>query len=175
MTILIGLNYSGMITNEIREILQKVCSKLNQNKVDYILVGGTAVGYHGYKRISGATFHKPELKTDLDFWYKPVTENFINLIRALKELGIDDKSLDSIVFDPQKTFLKIPHTVFHTDFLPIMAGLDSFDECKRNAIQEFVDNNPIWILSYNDLIKNKLAVGRPIDKDDLSNLRHQEK
>jgi hypothetical protein len=36
-----------MIANEIRESLQKVASLLNKNGVDFIVVGGVAVGYHG--------------------------------------------------------------------------------------------------------------------------------
>lgn len=163
-----------MIANEIREVLQKVCSALNKHGVEYILVGGTAVGYHGYRRISGATYHNPEIKTDLDFWYKPTTKNFIKLVDALKELGVDAHALDRIVFDPRKTFLKIPHKNFHTDFLPIMLGLNSFDDCKKSAVNEVIDNNSILILSYDDLIKNKLAVNRPIDANDVSHLESNE-
>ncbi len=35
--------------------LQKVCSVLSKHNVDCILAGGTAVGYYGYRRISGIT------------------------------------------------------------------------------------------------------------------------
>lgn len=57
-----------MIANEIRKTLQNVCAILNQHKVDYIVVGGVAVGFHGYQRLSVISNYKPELKTDLDFW-----------------------------------------------------------------------------------------------------------
>jgi predicted nucleotidyltransferase len=159
-----------MIANEVRESLQKVCSILNKNKVEYIVVGGVAVGYHGYRRISGISMYKPEMKTDLDFWYRSSIENFTKLIKALEDLGVKNESLKKIVFDPKKTFLKIPHTNFHTDFLPTMLGLDSFQESKRDATKETLDGNDLYILSYNDLIKNKLAVGRNIDKEDIKEL-----
>jgi predicted nucleotidyltransferase len=160
-----------MITNEIREVLQKVCSALNKQGVEYLIVGGVAVGYHGYRRISGITVHRPEVKTDLDFWYKPTTTNFVNLVKALKELNVDAPTLDKIIFNPQKTFLKIPHNTFHTDFLPQMKGLKSFEESKKNATEEYIDGNMIHILSYDDLIQNKISVGRDIDKDDIENLK----
>jgi hypothetical protein len=51
-----------MITNEIRETLQKVCSVLNKHKVDYLIVGGVAVGFHGYQRLSIISNQRPELK-----------------------------------------------------------------------------------------------------------------
>jgi predicted nucleotidyltransferase len=159
-----------MIANEVRESLQKVCSVLNKNKVEYIVVGGVAVGYHGYRRISGISTYKPEMKTDLDFWYKPTIENFTNLVRALENLEVKNESLKKIVFDPKKTFLKIPHSNFHTDFLPTMLGLESFQESKKNAAKETLDGNDLHILSYDDLIKNKMAVGRNIDKEDIKEL-----
>jgi hypothetical protein len=114
--------------------------------------------------------YKPEMKTDLDFWYKPTLSNFLNLVKALKDLGVQTESLDKVVFDPKKTFLKIPHSNFHTDFLPQMLGLDSYSVCKTNSSGEILDGNTLYILSYDDLIKNKLAVGRNIDKEDIAEL-----
>jgi predicted nucleotidyltransferase len=35
--------------------------ELNNNKVEYIVVGGYAVNYHGYRRTTG----------DIDLWIKP--------------------------------------------------------------------------------------------------------
>ncbi|HAQ39085.1 MAG TPA: hypothetical protein DCQ58_11305 [Saprospirales bacterium] len=159
-----------MIANEVRESLQQVCAVLNKHKVEYLVVGGVAVGYHGYRRISGITTIKPELKTDLDFWYKPTITNFTNLLAALRELRVKDESLNKIVFDPKKTFLKIPHPSFHTDFLPQMKGLESFAESKLRSSKEILDGNQLYILSYEDLIKNKIAVGRSIDQEDINQL-----
>ena len=52
---------------------------------------------------------------------------------ALDELKIDTSDLKELVFDPKKTFLRVPHEGFHTDFLPEMKGLAPFSECKKNA------------------------------------------
>lgn len=159
-----------MISNEIRESLQKVCKALNNAAVDFMVIGGTAVGYYGYQRISGSAQYINEIKTDLDFWYRPTTENFIALTSALEMLGVPLDKLQSIVFDPEKTFLKIPHKNFQTDFLPVMAGLESYKECKQNATKETIDGNEFYIISYRDLVKNKQALNRPIDKTDVAEL-----
>ncbi len=159
-----------MIGNQIRESLQKVSSMLNKHEVDYIIVGGVAVGYYGYTRVSIITTQKPELKTDLDFWYRPTLANFTKLTNALIELGIDSGQLEQIVFDPNRTFLKIPHKNFHTDFLCQMQGLDSYQDCKANAEQFELDGNKFYILSYHDLLKNKMAVNRLVDKTDFNEL-----
>lgn len=159
-----------MISNEIRETLQKVCSVLNQHNVDYLVVGGVAVGFHGYQRFSTISNYRPELKTDLDFWYNPSTENFINVLNALDSLEVDTTSIKAIVFDPKKAFLKIPHQNFHTDFLPQMEGLSSYLECKRNAEKHVLDGNEIHIIGYDDLLKNKMSINREIDKTDVAAL-----
>ncbi|MCX8490214.1 MAG: hypothetical protein ORN54_04025 [Cyclobacteriaceae bacterium] len=159
-----------MIANEVRELLHRVSSLLNKHEVEFIVVGGVAVGYHGYRRISGVSTYKPEMKTDLDFWYNPTISNFTNLIEALRELGVSIEALDKVIFDPNKTFLKIPHSTFHTDFLPQMLGLESFSDCRRNSSKEILDDNAIYILGYEDLIKNKIAVGRIIDRVDIKEL-----
>ena len=51
---------------------------LNQNNVEYILVGGYAVILRGYSRSTG----------DLDIWVNKTNENFIRLQKALKAFGL---------------------------------------------------------------------------------------
>lgn len=164
-----------MINNNIREVLQKVCAALNKYNVEYMIVGGVAVGFYGYQRLSGISIVKPEMKTDLDFWYSPTVENYLNLVKALGEIGVDTSKLENIVFDPEKTFLKIPHKTFHTDFLPQMEGLKSFRESKKNSTAHLLDGNQLYIISYSDLILNKKAISRDIDKTDVEELERKKK
>lgn len=164
-----------MISNEVRGHLAKVCGVLTKHNVDLILVGGTAVGFYGYQRISGISLFKPEMKTDFDFWYNPTTENFFKLVNALDELKVDVSDLKKIVFDPQKTYLKIPLEKFHLDFLPQMKGLTSYSTCKKNCRREIIDSNEIFVIGLNDLIANKVAIDRDIDKNDLDYLKKLQK
>jgi hypothetical protein len=53
-----------MITGEARQHLVRVCGTLNKFDVNYIVVGGAAVNYYGYHRLSVVTYH-PELKVDI--------------------------------------------------------------------------------------------------------------
>lgn len=161
-----------MISNEVRATLQTVTTALNKYQVDYMLVGGTAVAFYGYQRISGISFREnPEIKIDHDFWYNPTIGNFINLLKALADLGVDTSDLQKIVFNPQKTFLKIPHKTFHTDFLPEMKGLVSFKESKKKCEKIILDESELYIISKEDLLINKKAVNRDIDKRDFDSLR----
>jgi predicted nucleotidyltransferase len=159
-----------MISNEVRPYLVKVCTALNSHNVDFLVVGGAAVNHYGYIRGSGISNYKAELKVDLDFWYNPTIENYHKILDALDELNVDTSDLKNLVFDKQKTFLKIPHKDFHTDFLPVMNGLDSYRESQAKAESLDLDGVILRILSYDDLIINKRAVNRKADQSDIDEL-----
>lgn len=160
-----------MINNEIRDSLKKVIQALNDEGVEYMIIGGVAVASYGYHRVSGVyNSSLPEVKHDIDFWYNPSLSNFTKLVNALKNLGI--KRLDGIIFDRQ-SYLRINHDTFRTEFLPQMTGLSSFDHCFENAKSTKVDGTKVHFISYADLIKNKAQLGRPIDKEDIRQLEQR--
>jgi len=164
-----------MISNDIRDHLKEVGAALNKHRVDCVLIGGAAVGFYGYQRISGISAVKPEVKGDLDFWYNPNHENFFNIVNALADLGVDTADLKKSIFDPQKTFLKIPFSKFHVDFLPQMIGLSSYQKSKQGSRKEMIDGNEIFVIGLSDLIANKVAINRSIDRDDLDFLSKLQK
>src|ERR1700754_3219108 len=51
---------------------------LNNQQVEYILVGGYSVILHGYSRTTG----------DLDIWVNKTKENYIRLTRTFYEFGM---------------------------------------------------------------------------------------
>ena len=120
-----------MINQEVQPYLVKVCTILKSHNVEYLVVGGAAVSYHGHNRKSGIGEYNSELKVDLDFWYNPTIENFQKIIAALNDLDVDTSDLENLVFDRKHTFLKVPHKDFHTDFLPVMEGLHSFHALRK--------------------------------------------
>ena len=50
---------------------------LEKNKVEYLIVGGYAVGFHGHPRFTG----------DLDIWLKISEINSSNILHAVSEFG----------------------------------------------------------------------------------------
>ena len=113
----------------------------------------------------------PEIKHDIDIWYKPTTENFENIIKSIEELGVETTELKEVIFDPLKTYLRIPHTYFKIEFLPQMKGLESFSQSRSKALVQVLDNNRILIINLEDLLTNKAAVDRQIDRTDIKELR----
>lgn len=159
-----------MVSEEIKQYLVKVCTILNSHHVEYLVVGGAAVSHYGFNRPSGIGQYNSKLKADLDFWYNPTIKNYQNLIHALEELEVDTSDLKNLVFDKKHTFIKIPHENFHTDFLPVMEGLDSFRNSNEKAKIIDIGGVSLSILSYDDLIANKRAANRKTDQSDIDEL-----
>lgn len=163
-----------MITKEVSDALEQMLPVLEKHNVEVLVIGGLAVGHYGHNRISGGPVNGG-IKVDLDFWYKPTTENYINLVKALKDLDVDTAEIERRAFDPKKSFLKIPHKTFHTDFLPQVMGLDSFKESKKKCTFLTIGDHQAAVISREDLVKNKQAVNRAIDKSDIDALEKQNK
>ena len=159
-----------MLENNLRLTLSKVAALLNQNKVEYLVIGGVAVSVYGYYRVSGVTLGQPEIKHDIDFWYNPTTQNFHRLLEALRGLDLDSEDWDRLVFN-RKNYLRITQSDYRLEFLPQMKGLESFEKSLQNAKNISLDGNTLNIIGYGDLVKNKETVDRQIDRQDLKELK----
>ena len=69
----------NILINEHKELL---IAMLN-HKVSFILIGGYAVNYYGYDRMTG----------DMDIWLKPTNNNRVNFLKAISDFGIVDEDV----------------------------------------------------------------------------------
>ena len=137
--------------------------QLNLNEVPYIVVGGYAVNYHGYRRTTG----------DIDIWIKPSNENSkTQLLIALKNLGItEDKlqKLSQIDFTLPIVFVdgKEPYKI---DFMTRISGVNFDDAWDKKIIAE-LDGLKIPFIHLHHLILSKISNNRTKDKLDVEELQ----
>ncbi|MDB5261129.1 MAG: hypothetical protein JWQ14_410 [Adhaeribacter sp.] len=62
---------------------------LNQNEVEYLVVGGYAVAFHGHPRYTG----------DLDIWVNATNNNLAILIKTIEQFGFESVPLKNIDFE----------------------------------------------------------------------------
>jgi hypothetical protein len=129
---------------------------LNSNGVEYLLIGGYAVGYHGYPRPTG----------DLDVWIDNTPENAERTARALKEFGFDCP-LDVLLDDNQVARMGVQP--FRIELLTTIDGV-SFSDCYAERVDDLFDGVEVTLISLAKLKENKRASGRFKDKMDLENL-----
>ena len=150
----------------------EVCRILNDFSIQYIVIGGTAVGFHGFYRDTTNNEGQPSDKHDFDFWFNPYSENYYNIIKAMKVLGKDVSHLENeSAPNPKKSFLRFEFEDFKIDFLPEVRGLKSFNESYSKGLQSKIDDIVIYILSFEDLIITKETNPRQKDLNDILELK----
>ena len=138
---------------------------LAKHEVHYVLIGGAAVIYHGYARLTG----------DVDFLYDHRADNVRRLWLALLEFW--GGSVPAVA-GPEE--LEDPNLVVQFGRPPnridLIASLRSvsFPALWRDRVQETIDVDgetvPVSIISLACLRKAKQEAGRPKDLDDLGHL-----
>jgi predicted nucleotidyltransferase len=160
----------GEITNKIVE----VCKVLNNHSVKYLIVGGTAVAFHGYFRWSVNSTASASEKFDLDFWYNPTYTNYYNLLNALGDLGQDiEVYKNEKEPKPKTSFFKFEIENFTIDFLPSLKGLSKFNPSYNH--RDIVEINEIQLsfINIDDLITDKAVNSRPKDLEDIKQLKRR--
>ena len=131
----------------------------NANRVDYLLVGGYAVGLHGY----------PRATVDLDVWVRPTPVNAESVLQSLREFGFDAPVLESRLFIDPRSIVRFGVPPFRIEVMTSIDGVE-FDACRARAVEFDVEGVPVPVISLADLKINKRAAGRHQDLADLENL-----
>jgi hypothetical protein len=132
---------------------------LNKHEVEYLLVGGYALGIHGYPRYTG----------DLDIWIKPETANAQKVLAVLKEFGFAELGLSESDFTKIGNVIQLGYPPLRIDLLTQPDGVEFEGSFSRRLDLDYNDLL-IHVIGLEDFKKNKAASGRPKDISDLQNL-----
>lgn len=133
---------------------------LNNNQVEYLIVGGYALGIHGYPRYTG----------DLDIWIRPIADNAKKMVKVFNEFGMSSLGLTQNDFAESGNVIQIGYPPFRIDILTSPDGVN-FEECYKNKLVFESDGIVLHIIGFDDFKKNKKASGRSKDLEDLRNLK----
>ena len=134
-------------------------SLLKDKNIQYLLIGGYAVGYHGY----------PRSTNDMDIWIAIDSKTAKQMVLALKEFGFDSPQLSEELFLKEKNIVRMGIAPIRIEILTTISGV-SFEECFKQRIVDEIDGIEVSIISLRHLKINKKASGRHKDLDDLENL-----
>ncbi len=129
--------------------------------MEYMLVGGYSVIFHGYSRTTG----------DLDIWVNPTKENYKKLIKSCFEFGlhIDDLTEYNFLVNDNIDVFTFGRPPVSIDIMKKVKGLN-FAETYSNSIEADIDGVLIRVIHKNRLIQAKKASNRPKDQDDIDHL-----
>ena len=132
---------------------------LNRNGVEYVIVGGIALAYHGFPRFTG----------DIDIWIKPYIDNANRTFRSIEEFFgtrinttpedfLRGNKMISLGEDPVKIEIHIR-----------LDGVTQ-DEIWSTKVNGKFGNEDVFYIGRDTFIKNKKAVGRDQDLVDIKKL-----
>jgi hypothetical protein len=133
---------------------------LEDNQVDYLIVGGYAVAFHGH----------PRFTKDLDIFYSVSEANIENLFKALLGFGFTSKDLDSAVFAKPGNIITFGVEPLRVDFINQIDGV-TFEQAKSGGIRGAYGAVSTRFIGREDLLKNKANTPRSRDKTDLEALQ----
>ncbi len=132
---------------------------LNAHKVEYLLIGGYAVGYHGY----------PRATADMDVWTAMNPVNADRIVAVLKEFGFDPPNLSPELFLKEWQIIRLGVPPVRIEIATTVSGVD-FSQCYAERVVDVLDGVKVNLISLNHLKINKKASGRHQDLADLENL-----
>lgn len=133
---------------------------LNSHGIEYLVVGGYAVAYHGYPRATG----------HIDIWIAIHPETARRLIDALRDFGFTTAPIAPDLFLKEHQVIRMGLPPVRIELLTTLSGV-GFADCYARRTTDLLDGVQVTLISLDDLKTNKNAAGRLKDLNDLENLR----
>jgi hypothetical protein len=86
-----------MATIRLHPDFREFLKLLNATRVEYLLIGGYAVGYYGYSRTT----------LDMDIWIAVSPDNARKMTKVMNRFGFPEGSVDESVFLEKKKILRL--------------------------------------------------------------------
>jgi predicted nucleotidyltransferase len=148
-----------MATTRLAPDFKEFLQLLRSAKIEYLLIGGYAVGHYGFPRATG----------DLDIWVATHDENATRLVDTLRRFGFDVPELNKSLFQKPKHVVRMGVPPVRLEILSSIDGVE-FQDCYRRRENAVIDGVEVDVISLADLKTNKRASGRHQDLTDLEKL-----
>lgn len=144
---------------EVQPDFSDLLALFNAHKVNYIIVGGYALAYHGVPRYTG----------DIDIFIKPTSENAKRILLALDEFGFKSAKLTIDDFINPDNVVQLGVAPVRIDILTSLTDLP-WEEAFSGRAEGKYGDIIVHYLGRKEFIKNKRATGRKRDLADLEDL-----
>lgn len=143
----------------IQQDFKELLALLENHQVEYMIVGGYAVAFHGY----------PRFTKDIDVYFENSDENINKIIRVLIEFGFSEDELPPELFRKPGNIITFGVAPVRVDFLNEIDGVD-FLKAKEHRVRGKYGDVDIYFIGKKDLITNKRSTPRTKDRVDAEEL-----
>lgn len=141
---------------------REFCSLLNEEKIDYLIVGGYAVAFHGAPRATG----------DIDILIRPEHEHVERLLLAIERFGFPSLGVTSEYLLARKKILQLGRVPVQIHIMTSITGVD-WKEAWESRQKGVYGGVPVLFIGLSALIANKAAAARPKDVADIKALQRK--
>ena len=144
---------------EIQKDFKELLELFNSHNVEYMIVGGYALAFHGAPRYTG----------DLDIFINPSTANAQRILKALGDFGFGSLRLVANDFTTSDKIVQLGVSPVRIDIITSITGI-SWEQAVKNRVEGYYGNTKVFFISRADFITNKKALSRQKDLADIEAL-----
>ena len=144
---------------EVHPDFRDLLALLNEHAVEYLIVGGYALAFHGVPRFTG----------DIDVFVRPEPKNAKRILDALSDFGFQFSNLTVDDFLSPDKVIQLGLPPVRIDLLTSISGV-SWEEAQTHKESGVFSDVPVFYIGRNEFIANKRASARMKDLADLEAL-----
>ena len=141
---------------EIQRDYKELLELFNAHNVEYIIVGGYALAFHGAPRFTG----------DMDLFVKPDAENAQRILAALAEFGMGSLDLSQNDFTSLDNVIQIGVPPVRVDIMTSITAV-AWEKAEAGRVIGNYGDTQVYFIGKDDFILNKRVLGRKRDLADL--------
>ncbi len=139
---------------------EELLGLFSKHRVRYCIVGAYAVAFHAI----------PRYTKDMDILVEPSITNGARILRALREFGFGLLRLSAEDFGRTGRVIQLGHEPVRVDLVTSVDGCTFEQVWKGKAYGSYGARRRVPFIGFRELIRNKRATGRPLDRIDLEKL-----
>jgi hypothetical protein len=144
---------------EIQPDFKELLVLFNEQNIEYLIVGGYALAFHGAPRYTG----------DLDILVRPDPANAQRILNALTLFGFGLLGLAAADFENPERVIQLGEPPVRIDLITSITGV-SWEEAFSSRMLGNYGDVPVYFLGRESFIQNKRAIGRAKDLADIEAL-----
>ena len=144
---------------ETQKDFKELLELFNAHNVEYMIVGGYALAFHGAPRYTG----------DIDVYVRPDKENAQRIMTALDEFGFGSVGLENADFAYEDKVVQLGVPPVRIDIITSLSGV-SWEEAFSSQVKGKYGDVPVYYIGIDQFIKNKRSTGRIKDMADVEAL-----
>lgn len=144
---------------EVQPDFRDLLELFNEHKVEYVIVGGYALAFHGAPRYTG----------DIDILVRPDPDNAQGVMKALDAFGFGSVGLTTEDFQYPGKVVQLGVPPVRIDIVTSVTNV-TWEAAASNRVEGKYGDVVVHYIGLSDFISNKRAIGRKKDLADLEAL-----